>query len=70
MHVGQGRSSRTVVAQSGGSRLYRDVRKLVYKLDAFDRALMEQAHMSSRAVKLGKVFAAECAKRGHLRLLQ
>ena len=49
--------------------MYRDVRKLIYrKLDAFDRALVEQAHMSSRQVKLDAVFARECARRGHLRL--
>ena len=51
--------------------LYRDVRKLIYsKLDAFDLALVEQAHMSSRKVKLDTVFARECASRGYLGLLQ
>ena len=42
--------------------LYRDVRKLIYKkLDAFDRALVEEAHMRNRKVKLDVYFAAECA---------
>ena len=51
--------------------LYRDVRKLIYKkLDAFDRALVEQAHIINREVKLNTVFAAECVFRGHLGLLQ
>ena len=47
--------------------LYRDVRKLIYtKLDAFDRALVEAAHMSNRTVTLDEAFARKCAKRGHL----
>ena len=51
--------------------LYRDVRKLIYtKLDAFDRALVEAAHMSNRTVTLDEAFARKCAKRGHLGLLQ
>ena len=51
--------------------LYRDVRVLVYrKLDWFDRALVEQAHLSSKPVTLDLSFALECAERGHLGLLQ
>ena len=58
------------MAKPGVHGLYRDVRKLIYaKLDAFDRALVEQAHMSSRAVTLDEGFAFECARRGHLSLL-
>jgi hypothetical protein len=50
--------------------LYRDLRKLVYaKLEAYDRALVKAAHLHT-PVKLDGRFAAFCAGRGHLALLQ
>jgi hypothetical protein len=50
---------------------YRDLRKLIYaKLDRFDRALVVAAHLSNQPVKLNEEFAADCARRGHLALLQ
>ena len=51
--------------------LYRDARKLVNKtLDAFDRALVKEAHLSNQPVRLDEAFASGCAKRGYLGLLQ
>ena len=50
--------------------LYRDLRKLIYaKLEPFDRALVRAAH-HIKPVKLDEHFAASCARRGYLSLLQ
>ncbi len=51
--------------------LYRDARVLIYRqLDAFDFALVQAAHQSSRMAELlDEWFAEGCAEHGYLQLL-
>jgi hypothetical protein len=49
----------------------RDIRKMIYaKLSKLDRIMVEAAHISKQKVKLDTQLASDCAREGHVTLLQ